>query len=87
MNTLFDENGMLNITSIVENHSSFKIIMEDGIITDEELKQQAERTIASLKNLQAMCNEQQQAAILDAISEMSVLYAAYHLHKLTELND
>lgn len=85
MQTLFDENGYLNIGDIVANHPSYKAIMEDGIVTEEELKAQADATIASLHRLQEICNEEQQSAILNAISEMSVLFAAYHNHELQNL--
>lgn len=85
MHTLFDENGYLNIGDIIANHPSYKAIMEDGIVTEEELKAQADATIASLHRLQEICNEEQQNAILDAISEMSVLFAVYHNHQLQEL--
>lgn len=85
MNTLFDKNGLLNITDIVAGHPSFKAIMADGIVTDEELKTQADATIASLRRLQEICNEEQQAAIVDAISEMAVLFAAYRNYELQDL--
>lgn len=85
MQTLFDENGLLNIADIVASHPSYKAIMEDGIVTEQELKDQAEATIASLKKLQSLCNEEQQNAILEAISEMSVLFAAYHNYELQDL--
>lgn len=86
MQTLFDENGLLNIADIVSTHPSYLAIMEDGIVTDQELKVQADTTIASLRKLQTLCNEEQQNAILEAISEMSVLFAAYHNHELQNLN-
>ncbi len=86
MQTLFDENGLLNIADIVSTHPSYLAIMEDGIVTDQELKAQADTTIASLRKLQTLCNEEQQNAILEAISEMSVLFAAYHNHELQNLN-
>lgn len=85
MNTLFDKNGILNIGDIVTNHFSYKSIMEDGIVTDDELKAQADTTVASLRRLQVICNEEQQAAIVDAISEMAVLFAAYHNYELQDL--
>lgn len=85
MQTIFDENGLLNISDIVRNHPSYKAIMEDGIVTDQELKEQAEATITSLRKLQSICNEEQQTAILDAISEMSALFAAYHNYELQQL--
>ena len=56
MNILFDENGLINIGDIVAGHPSYKAIMEDGIVTDEELKKQAEATIAALRRVQEICN-------------------------------
>lgn len=85
MNTLFDENGILNISDIVVNHPSYKSIMEDGIVTDDELKTQANTTVASLRRLQEICSEEQQLAVVDAISEMAVLFAAYHNYELQDL--
>lgn len=85
MKTLFDENGMLNISDIISGHPSYKAIMDDGIVTDEELKNQADATVASLRKLQTLCNEEQQNAILDALSEMGVLFAAYHQYELQNI--
>lgn len=84
MKTLLDENGLLNIPDIVSNHPSYKAIMDDGIVTESELSQQSEATIASLRKLQNICNSEQQSAILDAISEMAVLFAVYHNYELQE---
>lgn len=86
MQTLFDKDGLLNISDIVLNHPSYISIMEDGFVSDSELKEQAEATIASLRRLQGLCNEEQQSAILDSISELSVLFAAYHNYQLQNLH-
>lgn len=85
MNRIFDENGMLNISDIVMDHPSYKAIMEDGIVSDQEMKDQAEAAIAALRRVQSLCNEEQQSAVLEAISEMSVLFAAYHNYELQNL--
>lgn len=84
MQTLFDENGLLNIANVIANQPSFKAIMEDGIVTDQELKDQANITIAALRKVQELCNDEQQAAVLNAISEMGVLFAAYHNSQLQD---
>lgn len=84
METLFDANGLLNIADIISNHPSYIKIMEDGIVTDQELKAQANATIESLRKVQGLCNEEQQLAILNAISEIGVLFAAYHNYQLQE---
>lgn len=86
MQKIFDENGLLNISDIVKNHPSYIAIMEDGVVTDQELKDQADATIVALRKLQTLCNEEQQTAILDAISEMGVLFAAYHHYELQDLH-
>lgn len=86
MQTIFDENGFLNISDIIKNHPSYKAIMEDGIVTDQELKEQADATINSLRKLQSLCTEEQQSAILDAISEMGVLFAVYHNYELQDIH-
>lgn len=85
MHTLFDENGFLNIGDIVASHPAYKTIMEDGIVTEDELKTQADATIASLRRLQQLCSDEQQGLILDAISDMSVLFAVYHNYELQKL--
>lgn len=85
MNRIFDENGMLNISDIVMAHPSYKAIMEDGVVSDQEMKDQAEAAIAALRRVQSLCNEEQQSAVLEAISEMSVLFAAYHNYELQNL--
>lgn len=86
MRTIFDQNGLLNVSDIVKGRPSYKAIMEDGVVTDQELKEQADTTIIALRKLQVICNEEQQCAILDAISEMSVLFAAYHNYELQDLS-
>lgn len=87
MQKLFDENGVLNIAEIVENNTSYKTIMADGIVTDDELKTQADATVAALRKLQEICTPEQQEAIADAIGEMSVLFTVYHYHQLQELRN
>lgn len=82
MQQLFDENGLLNIADIITTHPYYKTIMEDGVVTDQEMNEQANRTIASLKRLQTICNDEQQSAILEAISELSVLYAVHRNYEL-----
>ena len=39
----FNEQGMLNLDEAVMNQPTFKKIMEDGIVTEQEVKEQSER--------------------------------------------
>lgn len=84
MHKLFDENGIFDIAAMVTENPSYIKIMEDGVVTDQELQEQADATVASLRRLQQICNEEQQEAIADAIAQMSVLFAVYHNQQLQE---
>ena len=44
----FNEEGILNIDEMVVNNVSFKNIMEDGVITEEEIKAQSDKVVAML---------------------------------------
>ena len=85
MKRLFDENGVLNIADRVAENPTYKAIKEDGVFTDQELKDQTDATLASLHRLQELCSEEQQDAVLSAITDMSVLFAAYHHYELQQL--
>ena len=38
MNTFFEEEGILNIDDLIMEQPSFQKIIEDGIVTEEELQ-------------------------------------------------
>ena len=42
---LFNEQGIINIDEIVANHPSWKKMMDDGVITAEEVHEQAQPKI------------------------------------------
>ena len=49
----FNEKGILNIDEMVADNASFKNIMEDGIVTEEEVKAQSDKGIAMLHDMEA----------------------------------
>jgi len=60
MNTsLFDEYGNLNIEEMIINQPSFLKIMEDGIVTDDELKEQSERVTSLLHTIEKSFSQEQ----------------------------
>lgn len=48
----FNEQGMLNLDEAVMNQPTFKKIMEDGIVTEQEIKEQSERIVSILKSME-----------------------------------
>ena len=82
----FNEEGILNLDEMVVNNASFKTIMEDGVITDEEMKAQSEKVVAMLHDMEAKYTEEQLAEIKDLFVESSVLYALYNVYSIQNIN-
>lgn len=85
MQTLFDENGVINISDVVLNNPAYKTIMADGIVTDQELDDQMQRTVAALKKVSELCTPEQQNAVVDALTELSVFQMVFHSYELQNL--
>ena len=82
----FNEKGILNIDEIVANNASFKNIMEDGVITEEEIKAQSDKVVSMLHDMEAKYNEEQLAEIKNLLVESSVLYAVYNFYSIQNIN-
>ena len=82
----FNEDGILNIDEMVVNNASFKKIMEDGVITEEEIKNQSDKVIAMFRDIDAKYSEEQLEEIKNLIVESSVLYAVYNFYSIQNIN-
>lgn len=82
---LFDDNGVLKIDEAVAQNANFKKIMEDGIVTAEELSEQAAITTALFKKVESACSEEQLELIKELLVETGVLSAVYNYHQLQTL--
>lgn len=85
MNIFFNSDGLLNLDEAVMEMDSFKKIMDDGIVTDEEVVTQANRVADLLHRIEDICPPEQSALVKEALSEISVLYAVYHYKELQTL--
>ena len=75
MNTFFDESGGLNIDDLILEQPSFQKIMEDGIVTEEEIAKQKDQVIAILKKLEKNFTSEQIDQVRELLAEISVLIA------------
>ncbi|MBO5963325.1 MAG: hypothetical protein J6P97_02460 [Bacteroidales bacterium] len=82
----FNEEGILNIDEAVLETPSYKKIMEDGIVTEEELVSQAQKVVSMLQTMEKKYNEEQLSEIKALLTESSVLYAVYNIHSIQNLN-
>ena len=82
----FNEKGILDIDEMVANNASFKNIMEDGVVTEEEIKAQSDKVIAILHDMEAKYSEEQLAEIKNLLVASSVLYAVYNFYSIQNIN-
>lgn len=83
---LFNKDGILDIDSIIINNESYKKIIEDHVITEEEISAQSEKVVAILRNMQEKYSKEQLEEIKNLLAESSVLYAIYNVHTIRTLN-
>ena len=82
----FNEEGILNIDEIVVNHASFKNIMVDGVVTEDEIQNQSDKVVAMLRDMEAKYSEEQLTEIKNLLVESSVLYAVYNFYSIQNIN-
>ena len=82
----FNEEGILNIDEMVVNNASFKNIMKDGVVTEEEIKTQSDKVLAMLHDMEAKYSKEQLAEIKSLLAETSVLYAVYNFNSIQNIN-
>lgn len=82
----FDEKGILNIDEMIVNNASFKNIMEDGVVTEEEIKAQSDKVVSMLHEMEAKYSEEQLEEIKSLLVESSVLYAVYNFYSIQDIN-
>lgn len=81
MNSIFDKYGNLNIEELIVNQPSFLKIMEDGKVTDEEIREQSSRVESLLRSFEKSATHAQIEQIRELLAEMSVLLAARELQQ------
>lgn len=82
----FNQNGILNIDEAIMNKESFKKIMADGIVTEDEIKEQSDKVVGLFQEIEKKYSEEQLREIKDLLAEASVLYAVYNIYSIQSLN-
>ena len=92
---LFDKEGRMmdasamrpsetKMNELVAQRPTFRKIMEDQIVTDDELTNQANLVVNLLKKLEQTLSPGQLSEVENLLAEMSVLYA---IHQYKEIQD
>jgi len=80
----FNEQGIIDIDEMIAQEPSFLKIMEDGVVTDEELQSQSERVVELLKEVEQRFSFDDQQLIKRLFAETNVLSAIYHYYQLND---
>lgn len=82
---IFNQQGILDIDGMIAAAPSFQKIMDDGIVTDEELSQQTDKVINLMREAEQRFSEEDQLFIKRLFAETNVLSAIYQYYELQEL--
>ena len=85
MSTWFDaQSGMFRLDEIVAERKTFKRIMEDGVVTEEEVAAQSQIVLDLLRRTEAHLDAESRALVEELLAELAVLYAASQYHNLQQ---
>lgn len=81
----FDENGVLNLDEMIAQNDSFKKIMDDELVSEAEVKEQSDRVLQMMHDMEQRYTAEQVEEIKHLLVETNVLYAIYNIHSLQTL--
>lgn len=82
----FDEEGRIRLDELVAEDATFKKIMEDREVTDQELADQSERVVGLFRNLERDFTPEQQARVAELLTQTGILYAVSRYKELQEFH-
>ena len=82
---IFNEQGFIDIDEMIAQEPSFQKIMQDGIVTDDELQQQSELVICLLHEVENRLSEDDQLLVKRLFAETNVLSAIYHYYSIQNI--
>ena len=82
---IFNKQGFIDIDEMIAQEPSFQKIMEDGVVTDDELREQTETVINLLHEVENLFSEDDQLLVKRLFTETNVLSAIYHYYELQNI--
>lgn len=78
----FNEDGTLRINELIAQQPSFQKIMEDGIVTAEEVMQQSELVLSLIHKVDDTFSEDQKQLVQQLLIETNVLSSIYNHYEM-----
>ncbi len=82
---IFNEQGFIDIDEMIAQEPSFQKIMEDGVVTGDELREQTDRVISLLHEVENRFSEEDQLLVKRLFAEANVLSAIYQYYTLQNI--
>ena len=82
---IFNEQGFIDIDEMIIQEPSFQKIMEDGVVTSDELSEQTARVISLLREVETLLSEEDQLLVKRLFAETNVLSVIYHQYELQNI--
>ena len=76
----FNEDGSLKINETIMRQPSFVKIMEDGVVTVDELEEQSRRVLSIFRKIEDTFNDEQKMLVQELLVESNVLNAIFKQH-------
>ncbi|MBQ0141723.1 MAG: hypothetical protein KBT06_02810 [Prevotellaceae bacterium] len=83
---LFNKEGILNLDEIVAERPSFKKIMEDGYVSEQELSEQSDKVLKLLKQIETELTTAQQELVKEVLVEVNVMNAAFQQYQIQNIH-
>ena len=82
---IFNEQGFIDIDEMIVQEPSFRKIMEDGVVTSDELREQTDRVISLLREVENRFSEEDQQLVKKLFAEANVLSVIYHQYEIQSI--
>ena len=76
----FNNDGSLKINETIMSQPSFVKIMEDGVVTVDELEEQSRRVLSIFRKIEDTFNDEQKMLVQELLVESNVLNAIFKQH-------
>lgn len=78
----FTEDGSLKINQTIMSQPSFLKIMEDGIVTAEELEEQSQKVLSIFRKIEDTFTHEQKEIVQELLVESNVLNAIFKQYSM-----
>lgn len=78
----FNEDGSLKINETIMSQPSFLKIMEDGIVTAEELEEQSQKVLSIFRKIEDTFTHEQKEIVQELLVESNVLNAIFKQYSM-----